>query len=191
MPLIQSEYGKEQVYFEDEMRYGTRTECKKRWTRQGRRPTCKVKIGYEYGWLYVAICPQTGDMIASFISNLDKECFSMFLNQMEKHLEEQQIEKTIVLIADGATAHQESILPKQIKLVKLPRASPELNPVERFFQELRTEFTSSAKLKPLSNKVFENKEQVEVYLEKWVKKWKEDKEAIIKLTNFKWIKGEV
>ena len=67
--MIQDEYGKEQVYFEDEMCYGTRTECKKRWTRQGKRPTCKVKIGYEYGWLYVAICLQTGDMIACFINN--------------------------------------------------------------------------------------------------------------------------
>ena len=180
--MIQDEYGKEQVYFEDEMRYGTRTECKKRWTRQGKRPTCKVKIGYEYGWLYVAICPQTGDRIASFISNLDKECFAMFLRQMEEHLAEQQIKKPVVMIADGATAHQESILPKQIKLVKLPRASPELNPVERFFQELR---------KPLSNQVFENKTQVEDYLEKWVKQWKNDKEAVIKLTNFRWIKGEI
>ena len=77
---------------------------------------------------------------------------------MEEHLAEQQIKKPVVMIADGATAHQESILPKQIKLVKLSRASPEMNLVERFFQELR---------KPLSNQVFENKTQVQDYLEKW------------------------
>jgi transposase len=170
------------VYFEDEMRYGTRTACKKRWTRKGKRPTCKVKIGYEYGWLYVALCPQTGDMVASFSTNLDKDCFTMFTKQLEEHSREKKIPTPIVMIADGATAHQESCLPQQIKLVKLPKASPELNPVERFFQELR---------KPLSNQVFDNKQQVENYLERWVNQWKNDKEAIIKLTNFKWIKREI
>jgi len=49
VPSLQAEYEKEQIYFEDEMRYGTRTECKRRWTRQGKRPTCKVKIGYKWG----------------------------------------------------------------------------------------------------------------------------------------------
>lgn len=70
---------------------------------------------------------------------------------------------------------------KQIKLVKLPRTSLALNPVERFFQEVR---------KLLSNQVFENKIQLEDYLEKWVNQWKNDKDTLIKLTNFKWIKGE-
>ena len=181
LPLIQSEYGKEQIYFEDEMRYATRTECKRRWTRQGKRPKCKVKIGYEWGWLYVAICPQTGDMIASFISHLDKECFSMFANQFQNHLEKQNKNGTVLMIADGATAHQPDCLPEQIKLLKLPRASPDLNPVERFFAELR---------RPLSNRVFENKKQVENALDWWVKEWRNDPNRLIKLTNFSWIKGE-
>jgi len=120
-------------------------------------------------------------MIASFISNLDKECFSMFATQFQNHLQEQKINRTILLITDGATAHQSDCLTEQIKLLKLPRASPELNPVERFFQELR---------KPLSNKIFETKEQVEECLQKWVEEWKNQPQRVIKLTKFTWIKGE-
>ncbi len=33
MPDLQQTYGQEQIYFTDEMRYGTRTACKRRWSR--------------------------------------------------------------------------------------------------------------------------------------------------------------
>ena len=180
VPELQEQYGKAQIYFEDEMRYGTRTACKKRWTRQARRPTCRVKIGYESAWLYVAICPERGDIFASFITHLDKACFSLFGQQFHQYLKEQQIEEPILMIADGATAHQTSCLPEGIQFLKLPTASPELNPVERFFEELR---------KSLANRIFENIEEVEKCLQFWVEDWKGRPESIIQLTNFKWIKN--
>jgi len=181
VPELQEKYGKEQIYFEDAMRYGTRTACKRRWTRQGKRPSCQMKIGYESAWLYVAICPENGDMLASFISHLDKDCFGLFAKQFKKHLEERNIEKRVLMIADGATAHQKSCLEEGIELMKLPTACPELNPVERFFEELR---------KHLSNRIFESIEEGKKCLEFWVKEWKDKPESIIKMSNFSWIKGE-
>lgn len=181
VPELQETYGREQIYFQDEMRYGTRTALKRRWTRQGKRPKCEMKIGYESAWLYVAICPENGDMLASFISHLDKECFELFAKQFEEHLQEKKIEKEVLMIAGGSTAHQQSCLREQVKLLKLPTACPELNPVERFFEELR---------KSLSNRMFESIEEVEKCLEFWVEDWKNKTDKIINLTNFKWIKGE-
>ena len=45
-----------------------------------------------------------------------------------------------LFIADGATAHKAELFDKE-KLVfeRLPAACPELNPVERFFKEIRKE----------------------------------------------------
>jgi transposase len=54
----------------------------------------------------------------------------------------------VLLIADGAGAHQKDVcLQNGITLANLPPYCPELNPVERFFEELR---------KDLSNQVYEN-----------------------------------
>jgi hypothetical protein len=86
------------------MRYGTRTHCRRRWTRQGKRPACPVKLDYEWGYLYVAICPFTGDTYAMFLSHLVKQCFTYFLQQLQLHLQEKGIDKALVM-GDGATAH--------------------------------------------------------------------------------------
>ena len=75
------------------MRYGTRTHSKRRWTRQGHRPVCQVKLGYQWGYLYVAICPFTGDIFAMFFSHLDKACFATFLQHLQAHLRQKGLNK--------------------------------------------------------------------------------------------------
>ena len=159
------------------MRYGTRTNLKRRWTRQGKRPSCKMKIGYQWGWLYVALCPFTGDLFALYCSNLDKDCFKYFNEALLEHLKKQGIKKDILMIGDGATAHAKDAFPEQIKWEKLPTACPELNPVERFFEELR---------KVLSNRIFSDTREVEECLTFWVKQYQQNPEKLIKLTKFKW-----
>lgn len=52
------------------MRYGTRTEAAKRWKPCGERPVCRIKLGYEFGYLYTAICPYNGDLFAMFLPNI-------------------------------------------------------------------------------------------------------------------------
>jgi transposase len=57
------------------------------------------------------------------------------------------------MILDGAGSHQQNAVGENssLHLEKLPSACPELNPLERFFQELRRE---------LSNQVFETIEEM-------------------------------
>ena len=83
------------------------------------------------------------------------------------------------MILDGAGAHRSQRvsygkLDKQL----LPPYSPELNPVERFFQELRRE---------LKNKVYESYEEVEKAVEEIFKRYLTKPEAVKKLTNFHWL----
>lgn len=123
---MRASYG-EDAYFTDEMRYGTRTHCKRRWTRQGHRPICQVKLGYEWGYLYVAICPFSGDVFAMFFSHLDKTCFSIFLAHLQDHLKQKGKNKGL-LIGDGATAHtSQQWQDYELDWQKLPTACPELN----------------------------------------------------------------
>lgn len=162
------------------MRYGTRTQLKRRWTPRGHRPRCPVKIGYEFGYLYAAICPFTGDLFALLLPSMKKECFEIFVREFKAHLRQQQHQEEALLIVDGAGSHQASVLGEGsiLHLQKLPPTCPELNPVERFFQELRRE---------LSNQIFETTGAVEEKIQKVLEKYWREPNLIIRLTSYSYI----
>lgn len=162
------------------MRYGTRTHSRKRWTRKGRRPVCKVKIGYKWGYLYVAICPYTGDIFACLLSHLNKNCFNIFIKAFKEYLVKEGIFKgKLLIIGDGASAHQKGLVEKHaLDWEKLPTACPELNPVERFFQELR---------KYTANQVFEELNEIETVLQKLIEEYTANPNAVSKLTLFSYL----
>ena len=169
------------------MRSGTRSECKRRWTPQGHRPACKLKLGYEYLYLYAALNPYSGSLFSLLLPDMTRESFALFnaefcgwLNEVYGVDEKGNRKQAVLLLADGAGAHQNSICEGcGIKLVKLPPASPELNPVERFFQELRKE---------LANKVFDTIRKLENFIIKILKKYYNNPQAIIQLTQYPYIR---
>jgi len=154
------------------MRLGTRTALGKKWTPIGVRPIGKQKIGYEYLYLYVSLKPFTGELFAMFLPRLDKECFGIFARERS-----QALERKTLMVADGATAHR--VTNEKIELVKLPAYAPELNPVERFFEELRRE---------LEFCVFESLDEAEVYLTEILGKYFKKPELVKSLTLYPYIK---
>lgn len=165
-------YARHLIFWMDEMRAGTRTQFKRRWTPRGHRPKCRMKIGYEFVYLYAAICPYNGDVFAMLLPNMKQECFSLFIQYFAEYLEQEA-----VVFLDQASSHHRSENPL-IKLEHLPPKSPELNPVERFFKEMR---------KQLSNQVFDSIEQVEIKISQIVEKYIEQPQKVINLTQFPYI----
>ena len=164
------------IYFQDEMRSGTRTNLKRRWGPQGHRPIARVKIGYQFVYLYAAINPYTGDLIALLLPHMTKNCFEIFMNYFQEQVELKYGKEKVLLICDGASNHQEdAIISEQIALEILPTACPELNPAERFFEQLRTE---------LSNMVFHKIEQTESFLCEILQKYFRKPRLIKNLTLF-------
>lgn len=154
------------------MRVGTRTELGRKWTVFGTRPRGKQKIGYEYLYLYVSLKPFTGELFAMFLPRLNKECFALFAEERSFR----QSGRTL-MVADGATAHR--LRHEKIELVKLPAYAPELNPVERFFEELRRE---------LEFCVFESLDEAESYLTEILTKYFKKPELVKSLTLYPYIK---
>jgi hypothetical protein len=74
---LKQQYG-EAIYYEDELRSGTRTQCKQRWSRKGHRPLCRMKVGYEFCYLYAALRPSTGHLVCLILSDLTKTSFCVF-----------------------------------------------------------------------------------------------------------------
>lgn len=154
------------------MRVGTRTKLGKKWTPIGVRPSGKQKIGYEYLYLYVSLKPFTGEMFAMFLPRLNRTCVGIFASERS-----QTLERRTLMVADGATAHR--LAAEKIELVKLPADAPELNPVERFFEELRSK---------LKFCVFESLDEAEVYLTEILGKYFKKPELVKSLTLYPYIK---
>src|SRR5215210_4670248 len=145
LSALKQQYGR-RYYMSDEMRAGTRTAGKSRWTPRGHRPVLKMKLGYTFTYLYAAIAPATGKLIALLLPDMTKQCFGIFVDHFKKQTKALHGTHKVVLIADRAGSHQQDVCEqKGIAFEPLPAGCPELNPVERFFEELR---------KALSNRIF-------------------------------------
>jgi len=149
------------------------------------RPKCTLKLGYEYCYVYAALNPYTGSLFCLLLPDMTKESFCIFTTHFARHLDElygteTTKRKQVLLIGDGAGAHQEKLcLERGFAFQKLPPACPELNPVERFFEELRKE---------LANRVFESIEEVEDYLTMILQQYYHNPQRIIQLTQYPYIR---
>ena len=157
------------------MRVGMRTELGRKYAPCGTRPLGKQRIGYEYLYLYVSIKPMTGEVVACFLPRLDKICFNLFIKERSK-----QLTRPTLLIADGAGAHRLEEDNPLLKPAKLPAYSPELNPVERFFQELR---------RKLKFRVFESLDEAEKFVSEALSEFLSDSERVKSLTQYPYIKS--
>jgi hypothetical protein len=156
------------------MRVGTRTELKRKWAPQGHRPQAPIHIGYEFIHLFVAIAPFWGKIFAMFLPRLDQECFALFTREFDESL----TQKTM-LIVDRATAHKTELMSHtKIELQKLPTACPELNPVERFFKELRRQ---------MACKVFLTLQQAQEAVEKVLQTYFHKPNQVISITQFPYL----
>ena len=123
------------VFCQDESRFGLPLPIRRRLTGYGVKPLQVMEPLYEYYWLYAAVEPTTGDAFWWELPRLDAACFSVFLRQLSQHYAESRN----ILRLDQAPAHvaQRVQLPDNVVLVWLPAYSPELNPVERLWEDLK------------------------------------------------------
>jgi transposase len=106
---------------------------------------------------------------------MDGGCLQTFLDQ----LSEAYPDHHLLVVLDGAPSHRsgEIFCPENISLLLLPAYSPELDPVERWFQEFRRE---------LSNKTFESVELLQEALGQALRPYWEDPARLKRLTGFSW-----
>lgn len=96
-----------------------------------------------------------------------------------KRLSEAYPDHHLLLVLDGAPSHRskEIIHPENASLLRLPAYSPELDPVERWFQEFRRE---------LSNRTFEAVAPLQEALTQTLQPYWEDPARLRRLTGFSW-----
>lgn len=139
-------------FFQDETRLGLHESVtRRRLTARGVKPTQLVLPRYEYFWLYGAVDPSTGESLFLELPALDTPCFQVFLDEFSRAFPD----TLNVLVLDGAPPHTAGslIIPENVLLFRLPPYSPELNPIERIWPDLRTRMGADlpASLKALAD----------------------------------------
>lgn len=92
-------------------------------------------MGFANFYLYSAIEPKTGENFTLEIPYVNTNCINVFLEEFAK----QYAGDEIILVMDGAGWHKSKNMqvPDNIEIFFLPPYSPELNPVERFWQHIK------------------------------------------------------
>ncbi len=123
------------LFAEDEARLGLHEGTRRRLQSRGVKPHQRILPRYEYFWLYAAVDPLSGASLELELPALDVACVQVFLDE----LAQQYPESLNLLLWDGAPAHiaHALVVPSNMVLIQLPAYSPELNPIERLWEDLR------------------------------------------------------
>jgi putative transposase len=127
--------GKIRLWFQDEAGFGRINTPKYCWAPMGIRPSVPCHHIREYRYAYGAVEPVTGESFFRVISHCDTECMNAFLREMSK---EYSADYNFVVV-DGAGWHKSKglIIPENIGFLSIPPYTPEMNPIEQIWAELR------------------------------------------------------
>jgi transposase-like protein len=163
--------------FEDEARFGRSSEPHRCWAPKGVRPTVPAQIVREYEYSYAAVSPHDGVLDTLVLPQVNAEVMGMFLAEVaQRHADE-----FIVMVLDGAGWHKAKRLqvPTNMRLIPLPPWSPQLNPAEHVWDEVREKW--------FANRRFESMEQLERQLVAGLAALEADAPRMASLTGFDWI----
>jgi transposase len=151
------------IMFTDEARFGRMNRPRPCWAPIGIRPEVASQLIREYVYLYGAVSPKDGTCIYLIMPASDTECFQIFLDTLAKKYPRQ----LILLFADGAGNHHsdELVIPANIMLRLLPPYSPELNPQENLWDEIREKIFKNYALKSM-NDVYDKLTEAALYIER-------------------------
>jgi len=121
--------------FEDEAGFGRINKPKYCWCFSGLRPTVPCHHIREYRYAYGAVEPLTGEKCFLVLPYNNTVCMNLFLQELSDSYPNDRI----LLACDGAAWHKAKLLiiPDNISLVFLPPATPEMNPIEQIWKEIR------------------------------------------------------
>jgi len=118
------------------------------------RPCTPQQIVRQAIYAFTAVAPKSGEMISLILPTANTEMMTIFL----EHVSIQFNHSFIVMQVDRASWHrsQHLQLPENIRLIFQPPYSPEVNPVEHIWGELRE--------KHFSNRIFPSLDALQDHL---------------------------
>jgi transposase len=168
------------LWFQDEARIGQQGTVSRIWAETGSCPRAIRQTNYQWTYLFASICPDTGANHGWRMPYANTWTMNLYLKDFSKHLPK-NVHALIVM--DGAGWHNTKALeiPGNVSILLLPPYSPELNPAELIWRQLRQ--------RKLSNRIYATIDDLEVAVdEAWLWISARHKE-ISSLCLFPWIKS--
>ena len=133
--------------FADEARFGRINRPRPCWAPGKVRPEVAAQLIREYIYLYGAVAPKDGTCVYLIMPTSNTACFQAFLDILSRKFARQDI----LLVLDGAPNHRCGGLtvPDNVSLLFLPPYSPELNPKENLWDEIREKIFKNYALKSI------------------------------------------
>jgi putative transposase len=119
------------LLFEDEAGFGRISEPSYFWVFGV--PCVRVR---QFRYVFGAVEPQTGDFFYDFYEKANAESYNDYLAK----LSHKYSDSLMLLIGDGASYHKSKdlVVPENIRFFQLPAKTPEMNPAEQCWREIRT-----------------------------------------------------
>ena len=159
------------------MRYGLMSNVRRSWSKKGARAVMPTQQMFANRYLYSAVAPITGDNFHLMgLSDMNGMTELLFLGELKKQHPDQQV----VVIMDNAPSHRGKSIHEipGLSVIHLPSYSPELDPAERFFEEVR---------KSTACRTFIDLAAQEELIAACVKRMGDDTEGMKQLTGYGWI----
>ncbi|MEQ8673604.1 MAG: transposase [Aggregatilineales bacterium] len=153
----------------DVMRFGLHGQIRRVWAQRGVKIVQPRQFEFDYRYFILGVNPRTGTIQWDWMETMKADDFVVCLQDWQAD----------GLIWDGARSHYaQSVTQLDFEFIYQPPASPELNPVERLFQELRRE---------IEGLIYENLDQKQQAFEQVLCHWQQHPEIIRSIAGWRWI----
>lgn len=163
--------------FQDEARFGRISDTRYCWCRRPTRPLVSAMVTQQYTCAHGAVSPLDGCFDSLVLPHVNSECMQIFLDEIaHRHPND-----NVVMVLDGAGWHRSKDfrLPENLRLLFLPPYSPELNPQEHLWDELRE--------KHFHNRVFDSIDALEERLVVALRDLENSPARVKKIAGLDWI----
>jgi len=165
------------IWAQDEARFGRMNNPKRCWAPPKTRPIVHLQRIRQYLYVFSGVLISTGDVYSLILPLCNTDGMKVFLEGLSTQYKGYRN----IIIVDQASWHSTKSLPKydNIRFIKLPPGSPELNPAEHLWEHIREKY--------LGNRIFNSLDALQDEMVDILCKVNNEHEAIKNLTEFYWI----
>ena len=163
--------------FADEMRVGLRGTVRRVWGRRGVKVRQRVQTVYEWMYLFCVVDFRRGRLLWRWIDSMKSERLAEVVNGLKRGTD------VGAVVWDGARGHRSrAVEAAGLPTVVQPAYSPELNPAERVFEEVR---------RWVEGRVYVSIEEKMEAVEAYLRRLESDPDRVRSLTGWDWIEEAV
>ena len=139
------------IWFQDETRVGQQGSLSRMWAIKGTRPRVVRQQQFKYTYIFGAVCPARDEAVGLILPYANIDTMLIHLEHISAQIPRG---RHAILVLDQAGWHTTKKINQfdNITFVPLPPYSPELNPIEQVWEQLKD--------RELSNRCFKDEEDI-------------------------------